>query len=127
MVQKFILGVLFTAISLSAYAGGTLADISLAIQAGNAKELVKYFDASVGITINESEKVYSKNQSLQVINNFFTKNQPNSFSIIHQGSSGQGEYAIGTLVTSGGTYRTYLYMKDKGGSTLLQEIRFELD
>ncbi len=125
-MKRIVTILLAATVSLTAMAG-VLEGISAAIKAGNARELVKYFDNSIEITIGEVEKVYSKNQSVQVISSFFTKNKPTSFKIIHQGSSGQGEYAIGTLVTSGGSYRTYLYMKSSGGTMLLQEIRFERD
>ena len=57
---------------------------------------------------------------------FFLKNQPRSFTIIHKGESKEGaRYAIGSLVTnSGQVYRTYFYMKQQGNTAIIQELRF---
>jgi len=112
----------------SATAAGTLENIATAIQAGNAKELAKYFDNNVDITVYNKEEMYSKTQAEMVIKDFFSKNPPSSFKIIHKGTSNQGsEYAIGTLVTNVGSFRTYIYVKQKATSYSIQEIRFEKD
>lgn len=100
--------------------------IGLAIQTGNSKELAKYFDNTVEITILEKEETYSKAQAEMVLKDFFTKNKPASFKIIHNGTSGQGsQYGIGTLITDKGTFRTYIYLKQKGATPFIEELRFE--
>ena len=102
--------------------------ISFAIQTGNAKELSKYFDNSVEITVFEKEETYSKAQAEMVLRDFFSKYRPSSFKIIHNGNSSQGsEYGIGTLLTDSGTFRTYIYLKQKDSRLFIQEIRFERD
>ena len=106
----------------------TLESITAAIQAGNAKLLAQHFDSNVDITVYNKEEMYSRTQAELVIKDFFAKNAPSSFKIIHKGASNQGsEYAIGTLVTTVGSFRTYIYIKQKGSSYLIQEIRFEKD
>jgi hypothetical protein len=105
-----------------------LESVAAAIQAGNAKQLAQYFDSNVDITVYNKEEMYSKTQAEMVVKDFFAKNSPASFKIIHKGASNQGsEYAIGTLVTSVGSFRTYIYIKQKGTSYFIQEIRFEKD
>ena len=105
-----------------------LDNISTAIQTGNAKEVAKFFDNSVEITVYNSEGAYSKAQGEMVLKDFFTKNPPQSFSLIHKGNSHQGsQYGIGTLVTGNGNYRTYVYIKQKGNAFFIQEVRFEKD
>ncbi len=121
----FSLSLIFQVVS--AY-GGTLENIAAAIQAGNAKELAKYFDSNVDITVYNKEEMYSKTQAEMVVKDFFSKNPPSSFRIIHKGTSNQGsEYAIGTLVTNVGSFRTYIYVKQKAAGYSIQEIRFEKD
>jgi hypothetical protein len=72
--------------------------------------------------------MYSKTQAEMVVRDFFSKNTPTSFKIIHKGTSNQGsEYAIGTLITSVGSFRTYIYVKQKSTGYTIQEIRFEKD
>lgn len=107
---------------------GTLENIATAIQSGNAKELAKFFDNNVDITVYNKEEMYSKIQAEMVVKDFFIKNPPTSFKIIHKGASNQGsEYAIGTLNTNVGSFRTYIYVKQKAGAYTIQEIRFEKD
>jgi len=121
----FILSCLFYANTLFA---GTLETIATAIQSGNAKELAKYFDSNVDISVYNKEESYSKTQAEMVVKDFFVKNPPTAFKIIHKGASNQGsEYAIGTLSTNVGSFRTYIYVKQKGTAYSIQEIRFEKD
>lgn len=106
--------------------GGDLDTIALYIQTGKAKELAQHFDASVEIAILEKEETYSKAQAEMVLRDFFAKNRPASFKLIHNGSTSQyGVYGIGTLITDKGAYRTTIYMKKKGENLFIQEIRFE--
>ena len=67
----------------------------------------------------------NKAQAEQILKDFFNKNTPRSFSIIHRGESKDGaKYAIGNLTTSNGNYRVYYYFKVSGGSVNIQELRF---
>ena len=106
----------------------SLEKVTLAIKTGNSAALAKHFDSKIEITIMNKEQVYSKAQAEMVVKNFFAKNAPQSFKIIHKGSSEAGsKYGIGTLVTRSGSYRVYLYVKQKDGGFKLQQLRFEND
>ena len=120
-----MLGLMLLAFAGMHFPDGDLDRIGLAIQTGNSKELSKYFDNTVEITIGENEETYSKAQAEMVLKDFFTKNKPASFKLIHNGSSQGSQYGIGTLITDKGSYRTYIYLKQKGESVFIQEIRFE--
>jgi hypothetical protein len=113
--------------SLSASAqGAELGQIATAIKAGNAKTLAGHFDSSLEVTILDQEGSYSSSQAEAVVKNFFSKNTPSDFQIIHKGDSGgNSRYAIGKLQTSNGTFRTYIYVKQKGQQMLIQQLRFE--
>jgi hypothetical protein len=100
-------------------------DIANAIRSGDAKSVSRYFSNSVDLTLIGQEDVYSKAQAEQILKDFFNKNTPRSFSIIHRGESKDGaKYAIGNLSTSNGNYRVYYYFKVTGGSVNIQELRF---
>lgn len=101
-------------------------NIASAIRSGNSSSLSANFLGNVEITIKDAEASYSKAQAEMVLKNFFNTHQPKSFSIVHQGTSPEGsKYFIGNLVTSGGSYRTYVYAKMQGSALVVQEIRFE--
>lgn len=128
MKQLMYSGVLFIGLFFvtNTLLAGNLDNISLAIQTGNAKEVAKYFDNTVSITIFNGENSYSKAQAEMVLKDFFSKNPPVSFNVIHKGTSGEGsQYGIGTLVTKSGTFRTYVYIKKKDATYYIQEVRFE--
>lgn len=100
-------------------------DIANAIRSGDAKSVSRFFSNSVDLTLISQEDVYSKAQAEQIIKDFFNKNTPRSFSIIHRGESKDGaKYAIGNLTTSSGNYRVYYYFKISGSSVNIQELRF---
>lgn len=103
-----------------------LDDIANALRSGDSRSVSRYFGSTVDLTIISQEEVYSKVQAEQVLKDFFTKNPPRSFSLIHKGESKEGaRYAIGTLVTAQGiTYRTYFFIKQQGNSATIQELRF---
>lgn len=100
-------------------------DIANAIRSGDAKSVSRFFSSSVDLTLISQEDVYSKAQAEQILKDFFNKNTPRSFSIIHRGESKDGsKYAIGNLTTSNGNYRVYYYFKVAGGNVNIQELRF---
>lgn len=97
-----------------------------AIKTGNASALAANFNSNVEITISGNGNSYSKAQAEQVVKNFFAQHQPKSFSVAHEGTSPEGsKYFIGTLTTSAGTFRVYVYAKAGGGTLSVQELRFE--
>ncbi|NNC95849.1 MAG: DUF4783 domain-containing protein [Chitinophagales bacterium] len=102
--------------------------INLAIKMGNAKELARQLDEVVEITILDKEASYSKAQAEMVLKDFFDSHKPESFEIIHKGSSNEGsKYGIGKLITDNGNFRTYVLAKQKGSVFLIQKISFEED
>ncbi|MBP9083290.1 MAG: DUF4783 domain-containing protein [Bacteroidia bacterium] len=102
-------------------------DIGDAIRSGDAHAVARYFNTTVDLTILNQEEVYSKAQAEQVLRDFFSRNTPKSFTLIHKGVSKEGaKYAIGNLVTAqGAQYRTYFFVKQSSGGEVIQELRFE--
>ena len=103
-----------------------LSEVVSALKNGNASEMSKYFDNTVEITLPEKSSSYSKSQAELILRDFFNTNSVKSFSILHQGENAGSQFCIGTLTTKNSSYRTTVYMKQKGDKQLLQEIRFEL-
>lgn len=129
-MQKSLLisGLLAFSMSLLVIASPNIFDhISNAFKSANATELSKYFNANIDLTIDNKEEVYSKIQAEQVLKDFFSKNMPKSFSLIHQGVSKEGsKYAIGNYVTTQEqSYRIYFFIKPSKGVENIQELRIE--
>lgn len=96
-----------------------------ALKAGNAVQMAKYFDNTVEIALPEKSSSYSKSQAELILRDFFANNPVKNYTLLHQGDNNGSQYCIGTLVTKTATFRTTIYMKQKGDKQVLQEIRFE--
>ncbi len=101
--------------------------IAKAIGDGDAATLGNYFDASVELTILDKQDVLDKTQATEALKNFFLKNKPRAYNIVHQGTSkgNASHYTIGDMQTASGNYRVYLYYKSAGDKVLIQEMRIE--
>jgi hypothetical protein len=100
-------------------------DVVIAMKTGNASQLSKFFDNSVEVSMPDKSNSYSKSQAEMVIKDFFSNNNVKGFEVIHKGENAGSQYCIGTLQTGNGAYRTTIFMKQIGGTQVLQELRFE--
>ena len=101
-------------------------NIEAAIKTGDVPALSKHFEGNVEIHIKDAQNSYSKSQAEAVLKNFFDTHTPRSFAVQHRGESpGGAKYFMGTLATTAGSYRTYVYAKPTNGAFVIQEIRFE--
>ncbi len=122
---KYILG-LVVMFSTSVVFADSFDDIITALKNANVKEVSKFFNNTVELTINDNEGVYSKQQAEMMVKNFLANNHPKNVVIQHKGASGQSaKYAIANYETTQGKFRVYVFMKDNGGGMLVHEMRFE--
>ncbi|WP_462221972.1 DUF4783 domain-containing protein [Ferruginibacter sp.] len=114
------------AVMLSSFTLFTSIDeVVTALKNGDAVQIARFFDNTVEITMPDKSNNYSKNQAEVVLKDFFNTNGIKGFDVIHKGENAGSQYCIGTLVTKNGSFRTTVFMKQKGEKQLLQEIRFE--
>ncbi len=96
------------------------------LKSGDSKQLSNYFTSNMELTILDNESVYSKIQAELVLKDFFSKYPVTSYTLLHRGKSPEGSvFSIGKLTTNKGVFRTYFYLKQINGKTLLNELRFE--
>lgn len=104
----------------------TTTQVATAIQAGNAAEVARHFNAMIDLTLPGYDDTYSKAQASQILKDFFTQNPVKSFKITRQGSSPDGsQYAIGSLETGKKIFRVYFIIKTVGGQNLLQQLQVQ--
>jgi hypothetical protein len=97
-----------------------------AIKSGNAVQIARSFDDNVALTMPDKSSSYNKTQAQSIVQAFFAANAATGFVVIHKGSNADGsEYCIGTLETKNGSYRTTVFMKQKGSIEVLEELKFE--
>ncbi len=100
-------------------------EVITAIKSGNAEQVAVYFDNNVEISMPDKSNSYSKSQAEIVLKDFFSSNPVKGFEVIHKGQNAGSQYCIGSLLTKNGSYRTTIFMKQKGDNQVLQELRFE--
>lgn len=102
-------------------------DIAIAFKVGTAKELSRFFNENLELSVMEKEDIYSKSQAERIMDDFFTKYPPKKFEFIHKGGKEDAQYAIGKLVTFNGNFRVYMLLKKKSGKLLIHQLRIEED
>lgn len=127
-MKRFLSALIFLTTSLitTVSAQGDVIDqVKETIKAGSAKELSRYLNQTVDVTLNGTVQSYSKAQAEFVFRDFFKQHPPSEFSIIHQGSSKGGQpFAIGQFKSGGETYRVFMKIKAINNQQLVHEISF---
>lgn len=103
----------------------SLDEVIKAFKSGNVGKISPYLDQSVEITFHDQKKTYSRIEVQAFLKSFFNGHKVADFKVLHQSESDGSAYCIGELITSNGHFRTTIYVKDKAGKTLIQEIRLE--
>jgi hypothetical protein len=101
--------------------------ISVAFKAGNASELSKYMNTTVGLLLLDKEDFYKKNVAETILNDFFNTYKTKDFIIRHQGAKSDAQYAIGILKTEKGDFRVYFLLKKVDSELLIHTIRIEAE
>ncbi len=126
MKKIFTSLLLFAVLLLSSFkAQQGIDEVVGALKSGNATELAKYLDDNVELTLPEKSDSYSKAQAQVIIKDFFSNNGVKGFELKHKGTSPGGNFAIGTLQTSAGNFRTNIFMRVNKGKDVVKEIRFQ--
>lgn len=107
--------------------GIVIDEVNNAMRNGNATAIARHFDDIVDITINRNQSSYSSNQAEMVLKNWFSKNVPKDYTIEHSGASPNNNaiYCVGSINTSTGRYKVYMFFKPEGNDYVLQEIKLQ--
>ncbi len=102
-----------------------LAAVRSAISSGSSRNLAQYLGPSVEVGFDGDKQSYNATQTELVMKNFFTKNPPTSFDIVHQGASNDGiPYAVGHYVGKTGNYQIFIKLKPKQSTPTIDTLDF---
>lgn len=121
MIRNFIfVFILFSVTGLCAQ------DFQQAFRTGNYRLFAAAFNANVELNLVGNEGYYSKAQAEQILKDFISRHPPQNYIQRHAGLSPDGnQYQIGTLQTSVGKFRTYLFLQKIGDAIFIKELRIE--
>ena len=107
---------------------GILENVASAIRNNDSRELARYFNSTLEVSLFDKEGTYSKVQAEMIIKNFFIKYPSTSFVVNQKGSSeGGSQFLIGSYKAGNKVFRTYVYLKPVSGQLLIQQLQFEDD
>lgn len=118
-------------IKLAISAQQNLPQISTALKNGKSADLINHFDLQIDLSFSDNTNTkintYSKKQALVVLQNFFSRVEPNNYVTEKRGTStfNNTKYCIGMLSTGHGKYKVYMFFKQRNEKYLLKELRFE--
>ncbi len=100
--------------------GEAFSAVRAAIRSGSSKAVAQYFGGTVELSFDGDKQSYSATQAEFVLKDFFAKNGPASFELVHQGASTSGgvQYAVGKFGAKSGNYRVFIKMKPAAGGAL---------
>ena len=102
-----------------------LGNVKAQFRQGNAREISRYFNDIVEISVDGEKGSYSKTQAEFVLRDFFKRHAPVDFQKIHQGASKEGlTFMIGKYTSTDNTYRVYIVVKQFKGTYLIDTIDF---
>jgi len=100
-------------------------EITSALNSGDTNKLSAYLNTNVELVIGNKNDVYSKQQAVGIISDFFRNKTVQSFQILHKGNKEAASFVIGTLKTSAGNFRVYVLTRKTGKQSFIQQLRIE--
>ena len=101
--------------------------LNIAIQESNVKEISRFFDKRVQVTIDQESNFYSNTQAEIIIRNFLEKMGRMGF-LSSNAEKRQGEMVqlfTGTITSAKGNYRTSILVRRIGQVNVIQEVHFQ--
>ena len=100
-------------------------EVVKATKSGNAQVLSVHFFNNIELVLPGKTGVFSKKQAEMIVKDFFGKNPPVDFRIIHEGRKENASYAIGNYSASTGNYRFTFLTKNTASKVLIHQLRIE--
>lgn len=104
-----------------------IVNISNGLKEGKAEAISTYFDNTIDLSFSDVTNTYSKKQAEVVLQRFLSKIEPKSYLNNQKGNSAynNSKFCIGTLATSNGNYKVYMFFILRKDTYYLKELRFE--
>jgi len=126
MIKRyFILLLLLFAVTPVITAQTISKEIVTAFEKGDAKKLSKQLHQNLEIKLLDNIQMVSKNQATRLLQDFFKKNPPTSFTVTYEGEKQGSLYGIGELTSKKDTFRVNIYFMNQGNANLIYNLTIE--
>jgi hypothetical protein len=117
--------VLAAAGGAQAQGGDQIGAVRSAIASGSSHDLAQFLAPSVEVGFDGDSQNMNATQTELVLKNFFAKNGPGKFEIVHQGAGPDGTpYAVGRYTGRNGTYQVFIKLKANRGTPQIDKMDF---
>ena len=126
MLRRLIILFMLTFIAVPLVTSQTISkEIISAFEKGDAKKLSAFLHHNLEVKVAENISIISKNQATRLLQDFFDKNPPLSFTVTYEGMKQGSEYGIGELKTKDATFRVNLYFIEQEKKNLIYNLIIE--
>ncbi len=102
-------------------------NIADAIRSGNASALAAYFAPTIQLSVPSKKGDFSRTQAEIIMQDFFNKYPPSSFSVNSEGkSSGTNYYTLGIYTSGSVQFKVYYVIQRMDGGITLHILKFEI-
>ena len=123
-MKQLLLTIVLTLFSVSIQAAD-ITGIRSALKAGNASPLKSIIHDEADITLLKTTKKCNGTETVKLLNDFFGKNKPSDFKVLHQADKNDAGFFVGKLITPAKEYRVNITYRTEEGALVIQSIRIE--
>ncbi len=102
-----------------------LEDVVSSLKRGNSTQIAVNLDQQVALTLPQNTGSYGQARASKILADFLNEKTVKNFNVLHLGDNEQAQFCIGVLSTRKGDYRTTIFLRQRQGRFVVQEIRFE--
>ncbi|UIR57609.1 DUF4783 domain-containing protein [Sphingobacterium sp. SRCM116780] len=96
------------------------------LKVGNAKNIARYFASSMTLSILNEDGLYSKFQAEMLLNDFFSKNKPNSVKLLQKITNNSNyNYYVYSLSSNKSLFRIFVKVSSAKNAETIEEFRVE--
>lgn len=127
VITRFLLlcGLFLSVAGWASAQSDQLGAVRAAFANGSSRDLAQFLAPSVEVGFDGDQQAYNATQTELVVKNFFAKNPPSSFDVVHQGASTDGiPYVVWRYVGRSGNYQVFMRLKSKQGPPTIDKLDF---
>lgn len=123
-MKRILLALVLCAACMASYAAD-LRPVTDAFAKGQAGAMQTYMDTAIDMHVAGTDKKCTAGEAVKLLADFFGRNQPKTFTLLHNADKKDSGFSVGTLETAGATFRVNLTYRIQDNTVRIQSIRIE--